>query len=51
MAENQAKKRRTPSAPRQADFTVKSQLLGKLGPGGYGRLLDKLRAVAPEEGQ
>lgn len=49
MAEKQAKKRRTSSVPRRADFTVKGQLLGKLGPRGYGRLLDKLRALAPEE--
>lgn len=35
-----------PTRPiRQADFTVKSQLLGKLGPRGYGRLLEQLRKV------
>jgi len=50
MADQKAKKRRRTTVPRRTDFTVKSQLLGKLGPGGYGRLLQRLEAQAPKEG-
>jgi hypothetical protein len=42
MSTKSAAKRRTASE----SPTVKSQLLGKLGPGGYGELLQKLHLMA-----
>lgn len=49
MPEKTAPTRRTATERRTADFTVKQQLLGKLGPRGYGRLLEKLRKVSGDE--
>lgn len=42
MATRPAPRRKQPN-PRRT-FTVKEQLIGKLGPRGYGRLLDQLAA-------
>ena len=46
--EKSAQKRRT-KAPTRRTFDVKGQLVGKLGPRGYGTLLDQLREVTVPE--
>jgi len=45
MKEKTPAKRRAPLNPRRS-FLVRDQLIGKMGPRGYGRLLDSLRKVA-----